>query len=59
MDAGLSPIRVKNKFAMGQEVLVGGFRDVMVSVLFRGKAGLAIIGEIQVLFLSLRWPGRK
>ena len=32
--SGLRPCRVKNKFAMTSAELVGGYRDVMVCLLF-------------------------
>ena len=41
-------MRVKNKFNFRAEELVGGYRDLMVSVVYRAPSGLAIVGEIQV-----------
>jgi hypothetical protein len=41
-------VRVKNKFNFRAEELVGGYRDLMVSVVYRAPSGLAIVGEIQV-----------
>ena len=45
---GLVVCRVKNKFGLRAEELVGGYRDVLLSVQFVGDEGLGIIGEIQV-----------
>ena len=45
---GLKVVRVKNKFALKKEELVGSYRDLMVCVLYRAANNLAIIGEIQV-----------
>ncbi len=44
----LSVCRIKNKFALGQDQLVGGYRDLMLCVLTENPDGLCIIGEIQV-----------
>ena len=44
---GLPVCRVKNKFGLREEELVGGYRDVLLSVVFVGGEGLGIIGEIQ------------
>ena len=46
---GMQVVRIKNKFALLQEELVGGFRDLMLCLLFTGASGLRIIGEVQVL----------
>ena len=46
--SGLRVCRVKNKFGLRAEELVGGYRDVLLSVEFIGDEGLGIIGEIQV-----------
>ena len=51
---GLQLVRVKNKFGFRVEELVGGYRDVMLSVVYRSPSGLAIVGEIQVRIL-LSW----
>ena len=49
MTAALPVVRVKNKFAFERGELRGGYRDLMLSVLFEEpKSGLRIIGEIQV-----------
>ena len=32
--------RVKNKFGVREEALVGGYRDLMLSVVFTGASGL-------------------
>lgn len=49
MDMGLPVLRVKNKFAFASEELKGGYRDLMLSVLYEEpELGLRIIGEIQV-----------
>ena len=40
--------RLKNKFAFEKDKLVGGYRDVMLCVLFIEDDGLRIIGEIQI-----------
>ena len=45
---GFSVVRVKNKFAFPASELVGGYRDLMVCVLFEGSCGLRIIGEVQI-----------
>jgi hypothetical protein len=46
----LPVLRVKNKFAFAPEELKGGYRDLMLSVLYEeGDSCLRIIGEIQVL----------
>ena len=45
----LPVVRVKNKFALPADELKGGYRDLMLSVLYEGQHGLRIIGEIQVL----------
>ena len=50
-DESLRVVRVKNKFALAREELVGGFRDLMLSLLFTGLGGLRIIGEVQVSLL--------
>ena len=47
-ETGLRLCRIKNKFAFSDDDLLGGYRDVMVSVIFEGVGGLRIIGEIQV-----------
>jgi hypothetical protein len=39
---------VKNKFALGKEQLVGGYRDLTMCGILEGSGGLRIIGEIQV-----------
>jgi hypothetical protein len=44
----LSVCRIKNKFALGQDQLVGGYRDLMLCVLTENPDGLCIIGEVQV-----------
>ena len=44
---GLRVVRVKNKFGFRAGELLGGYRDLMISVLYRADNGLAIIGEIQ------------
>jgi len=45
---GLPVCRVKNKFGFRREDVVGGYRDVMLCVVYTGGDGLGIIGEIQV-----------
>ncbi len=45
----LPVVRLKNKFAMSAGELNGGYRDLILSVLYEGQHGLRIIGEIQVL----------
>ena len=45
---GLPVCRVKNKFAFQREDVVGGYRDVMLCVVYTACDGLGIIGEIQV-----------
>ncbi len=46
---GLVVCRLKNKFALPAEELKGGYRDVMVFVVYTDpESGLRIIGEIQV-----------
>jgi hypothetical protein len=40
--------RVKNKFAMDEGEVVGGYRDLMVCLSYHAANGLAIIGEVQV-----------
>ena len=45
---GLPVCRVKNKFAFRREDVLGGYRDVMLCVVYTGGDGLGIIGEIQV-----------
>ena len=42
--------RVKNKFAFSKDDIKGGYRDIMMSVLFQqeGPDPLRIIGEIQI-----------
>ncbi len=47
-EAGLRVCRIKNKFSFRREELVGGYRDLMICVIFTGVSGLRIIGEIQV-----------
>jgi hypothetical protein len=47
--AVLPVVRLKNKFAMSASELNGGYRDLILSVLYEGQHGLRIIGEIQVL----------
>ena len=44
----LPVVRLKNKFAAPENTLVGGFRDIMICVIFTGSGGLKIIGEIQI-----------
>ncbi len=45
----LQVLRCKNKFAFEEEELKGGYRDLMLSVLYEDPVcGLRIIGEIQV-----------
>jgi len=44
----LQVCRVKNKFGVPEEALIGGYRDLMLSVVFTGADGLRIIGEIQI-----------
>ena len=45
----LQVVRIKNKFAFAREELNGGYRDLMLSVLYLDSASnLSIIGEIQV-----------
>ena len=45
----LPDLRVKNKFAFAPEELKGGYRDLMLSVLYEDRnSNLCIIGEIQV-----------
>uniref|UniRef100_A0A7S0M703 Uncharacterized protein n=1 Tax=Cryptomonas curvata TaxID=233186 RepID=A0A7S0M703_9CRYP len=43
-----SVVRVKNKFAFPTNKLVGGYRDLLVCVVFEGCCGLKIIAEIQI-----------
>ncbi len=45
---GLPVCRVKNKFALSKEDVVGGYRDLMICVVMEGLDELRIIGEIQV-----------
>mmetsp|Transcript_4921 Transcript_4921/g.10911 ORF Transcript_4921/g.10911 Transcript_4921/m.10911 type:complete len:912 (+) Transcript_4921:5124-7859(+) len=40
--------RVKNKFALSNSELVGGYRDLMLCCLLEAPSGLKIIGEIQI-----------
>jgi hypothetical protein len=40
--------RVKNKFALSNSELVGGYRDLMLCCLLEGPGGLKIIGEVQI-----------
>jgi hypothetical protein len=40
--------RIKNKFSFAKEDIVGGYRDLMIGVVFEDKSGLKIIGEIQI-----------
>ncbi len=43
-----SVVRVKNKFAFPTNKLIGGYRDLLVCVVFEGSCGLKIIAEIQI-----------
>jgi hypothetical protein len=45
---GFSVCRVKNKFSFSDSELLGGYRDLTLSVVFNGCRGLRIIGEVQV-----------
>lgn len=46
----LRVVRVKNKFSFSPDELHGGYRDLMLSVLYQdADSGLRIIGEIQVV----------
>ena len=46
--AALPVVRVKNKFGFAREELRGGYRDLMLSVLYEDpESRLRIIGEIQ------------
>ena len=46
----LPVVRIKNKFAYDIEALKGGYRDLMLSVLYEDpESHLRIIGEIQVV----------
>ena len=47
-EAGMRVCRIKNKFSFHQDELVGGYRDLMICLVFTGVSGLRIIGEIQV-----------
>jgi hypothetical protein len=50
----LPVLRVKNKFAFAPDELKGGYRDLMLSVLYEdGDSSLRIIGEIQARILTL------
>jgi len=41
--------RIKNKFGLAREDTVGGYRDLMISVIFtEPRSGLRIIGEVQI-----------
>jgi hypothetical protein len=41
--------RVKNKFGLARKDTIGGYRDLMISVIFtEPRSGLRIIGEIQI-----------
>lgn len=46
--AKLQVCRIKNKFSFSSEDLVGGYRDLMLLVVFEGTEGLRIVGEIQL-----------
>ena len=45
---GIRVCRVKNKFSFSDSELLGGYRDLTLSVVFKGCNGLRIIGEVQV-----------
>ena len=56
----LPVVRVKNKFAFAKEELKGGYRDLMLSVLYEDpEVGLRIIGEIQVPCMRDGSQGRR
>ncbi len=57
--SGLRLCRVKNKFSFKTEDLVGGYRDLMASFVFKGKGNLSIIGEIQFHDRALHYLKRK
>ncbi len=46
--AGLRLCRLKNRFAVSKEDLVGGYRDLMFCMVYDGPHGLRIIGEVQI-----------
>jgi hypothetical protein len=46
-DADLTICRIKNGFAT-TEVAADGYRDLKLYILFTNRAGLSIIGEIQI-----------
>lgn len=47
---GLPVVRVKNKFSVPPSHAgeYDGYRDIMLSVVFRSEGGLKIIGEVQL-----------
>ena len=56
----LQVVRVKNKFAFAREELNGGYRDLMLSVLYADPlSGLRIIGEIQVQLIFSRFISKQ
>mmetsp|Transcript_17521 Transcript_17521/g.48422 ORF Transcript_17521/g.48422 Transcript_17521/m.48422 type:complete len:144 (+) Transcript_17521:1263-1694(+) len=46
--ATLPICKVKNKFALQDSELVGGYRDLMFCGVLEGAGGLRIIGEVQI-----------
>jgi hypothetical protein len=52
-DGRLRVCRVKNGFAMVRAAVANGYRDVKLFMLFDAPGGLSIIGEVQVVRLSL------
>jgi len=54
LQSGLRPCRVKNKFAMSASELVGGYRDLMVCLLFEDPSRQAIFALIGPCIQSLQ-----
>ncbi len=50
--SGLRPCRVKNKFAMAGTELTGGYRDLMVCVLFKDPNRQALLEQTLAPFAS-------